>query len=1578
MATLVKTGIGDGQTLTPIHITELYDAFTGDKLFDNLIINNSMKVTHDGRVTISKPGASKSAPYQLNVDGTLQAGIGIFDQIIVTTAQYVTSSVLIVTGSNFFGSTDTDLHTFTGSLLISGGIDHSSNFLNKVTIGSSTAVLNPNVFGVVGGSKFTGPITGSDLVLSETASVGRLVVTGDALFEGEINIGDAATDSVSFGAEINSHLIPDNSQSFNLGSSTKKWNIVYGETASFSYIEFNGNSVISGSMSSTGSFGRVTVGDDLHVHGTASIGYMEFTDFVSIQTASIDNLNFKDLTVNSLTASEGQLLRQNQSGSWYYDYADRTSVVGKNVGGSTLGIGTPVSIFSYIGNNVYGIRSARSDVEQRRPAIGVLTKQLAHEESGSIILSGLFRSYDLDTSAYSAGTKLYLGSSELTHAKPTAAGNLSQVVGVVLKSSAVNGEILIIAGGGGGQTEVLNIDNIFFGSGSTTENIHISGALDRTTVNNITGVGTASFGRVEVSGNSNFTGDVTIGGNINIGDADTDSLTISADLSSSLIPDADSIYDLGSSTKYWRNQYVDSITATGNISSSAQSTASFGHVKIPDDGRLSIGKSNDLQIYHNGNHTHIAETGTGNLILRSNAFQVKNAANNEVMIQANEDGAVTLFYDNTQRLVTTPGGLNITGNITGSGDLKIAGNITGSATSTGSIAHQHIANNLGIGILSPLATVHISASDGLIIPVGNTSQRSSNAIKGEIRFNDQLQTYEGYDGSNWGSLGGMNDVDQDTKILAETSAGSDNDELQFYTAGSERLRIYADGHISASGDITGSGNLKIIGNISSSTMTVSSTLTSSTAITTNNITNGYPTSNNWQDNLVGSYFNNFDHTTHVSEILRFMAGVISHSIDTSAPTANLKYWDTVSTTHTQGSTTSKSSLLNGVLGSSYENARLSNSWTGSAYIDLSETGSYRAVQDYLELKGWVQSSDRGTNDNDVGTNPFHGSYASRIPSTIQTNASFDTLSHTVTANAGGSSAIYSNSNYFGLGTLTSGGATAYSVRVLASQSFSDNYADSTPDKNSTFHTSSLRDYTQSSFGTSNGLILAKINTAQPAVIPAAFQDGDFNSVSGPLSGRFHHTGSQVQNTISASGYYQMQDIKVGLKSGSQSDFIYKDGSNSTNRFYLYVGSLPTDITDGAPTPSISKDYLRTSFSATSRSLSGAPYLLTTAYGFTYSARATNCFDPCYGYNSSPLVNSKPTDTWDNIGSTSLSNTTVSVTNSGVQSTGASTYVISSDFTTKRTSNQIPHTSDVSVASSSFTFSLDSNSSNVVSARSTQESLNYSLTFRTTAKNWKNSNTTSTTSAISFYDASLFGQPSSSGSMAVYSRAQGYDSNTLADTTETFTGEDFRIELEDKVQQFNGDYFTTDSYKTNDNGDAVLGDYDLQVKPGYLVDPGGTRGYWFPANFGSGTYKYYIRRFQKSTSGTKTSMTINLGSSLVAWNSTSNGVACAILFESSGNGSGNNSSLGVARIYDPTKLTSNLIEANMAQDNFKNPFSTAISLYGNSGGSLSSTEYTIPIRNADGMYLDASDNELYVIIRYKGDPSPVTSITLSYS
>jgi len=760
-------------------------------------------------------------------------------------------------------------------------------------------------------------------------------------------------------------------------------------------------------------------------------------------------------------------------------------------------------------------------------------------------------------------------------------------------------------------------------------------------------------------------------------------------------------------------------------------------------------------------------------------------------------------------------------------------------------------------------------------------------------------------------------------------------------------------------------------------LVVSSSVSGSTAITTNNITNGYPTSNPWGQGLDGSYFNNFDNTSHVSEILRFVAGIISHSIDTSSPTANTKYWNTLSTSHTEGSTTSKGSLLDGVLGSTYENARLSQHWTSSVYIDMSDTGSYRELQDYLTLKGWVLASDRGDFGNDTGTNPFHGSYASRIPSTILTQATHGTNSHTVTANAGGSSTVYSNSNYFGMGGLTSGGATPFYVRVVASHSFSDNYADATPDENSTFTTESLVDYSISSFTTSNGLVLAKIESANPAVIPAAYQDGDFNSVAGPISGRFYTGGATSATSISASGYYATHDIVTGLKSGSQADYVFKNGSDSNTRFYLYY-NITEDITTSQPTAVVTSSAQITAFAATSRSLSGAPYLLTTTYTVTFDSEVSKSFDPCYGYASSPLVNSNTTDTWENIGSTTLSNTTVSVTNSGVQSTGVNTYVIDSTKSTKRSSSGIPHRSDIAVASSSLSFTLDSNTENIDQNRSSDESQNYSLVFRARGRNWKNTAVDSSSGTLYLYDAARFGQVAASGSMAVYSRAQGYDSNTLSDTTETFTGEDFRIVLADNVQAFNGAYFTTDSFQTNDEGDSVLGNYDLQVKPGYLVEPGGDYGYWFPEDFGSGDYKYYIRRFEKSA-GTKTSMTVDVGKTLVNWNATTaDSVAVAILFESSGNGSGNNASLGVARIFDPSDLSSGVIETGIASDNFKNPFTTAIDLYGNTGGSKSSTEYTVPMRNVDGMYLDSNDNQLYVIIRYKGDPSPVTSITLSYS
>ena len=105
------------------------------------------------------------------------------------------------------------------------------------------------------------------------------------------------------------------------------------------------------------------------------------------------------------------------------------------------------------------------------------------------------------------------------------------------------------------------------------------------------------------------------------------SISFEAEISSSLVPDADSTYDIGSSSKNWRFGYIEQLSAT-HITASANISAS-GNI-----------------------------FGTGNL---------------DIDGTSNLEGNVTLQND-----------LSVTGNITGSG------NISGSHTSTGSFGHVSV------------------------------------------------------------------------------------------------------------------------------------------------------------------------------------------------------------------------------------------------------------------------------------------------------------------------------------------------------------------------------------------------------------------------------------------------------------------------------------------------------------------------------------------------------------------------------------------------------------------------------------------------------------------------------------------------------------------------------------------------------------------------------------------------------------------------------------------------------------------------------------------------------------------------
>lgn len=62
-------------------------------------------------------------------------------------------------------------------------------------------------------------------------------------------------------------------------------------------------------------------------------------------------------------------------------------------------------------------------------------------------------------------------------------------------------------------------------------------------------------------------------------------------------------------------------------------------------------------------------------------------------------------------------------------------------------------NRLGVRTATPAVSLAISATDAILVPVGTTGERPTGAT-GYLRFNSTTTSFEGYNGTIWGSIGG--------------------------------------------------------------------------------------------------------------------------------------------------------------------------------------------------------------------------------------------------------------------------------------------------------------------------------------------------------------------------------------------------------------------------------------------------------------------------------------------------------------------------------------------------------------------------------------------------------------------------------------------------------------------------------------------------------------------------------------------------------------------------------------------------------------------------------------------------------
>jgi hypothetical protein len=146
--------------------------------------------------------------------------------------------------------------------------------------------------------------------------------------------------------------------------------------------------------------------------------------------------------------------------------------------------------------------------------------------------------------------------------------------------SPVNPTTISVTSGGTIQTPQLRVGDVYFNDnilGTYTSNT----ALELRP--NPLGGELVIPSNLEVYGNIHADGNIVADGNVVIGNNDDDSLTIVADIDSDIIPDLNTTYNIGSSSKQWRDTFAAAGDVAGNIAVSSLVSIGGITVNLPID-----------------------------------------------------------------------------------------------------------------------------------------------------------------------------------------------------------------------------------------------------------------------------------------------------------------------------------------------------------------------------------------------------------------------------------------------------------------------------------------------------------------------------------------------------------------------------------------------------------------------------------------------------------------------------------------------------------------------------------------------------------------------------------------------------------------------------------------------------------------------------------------------------------------------------------------------------------------------------------------------------------------------------------
>ena len=448
-----------------------------------------------------------------------------------------------------------------GDADIDGTLETDALTINGTTLSET---ISDTVGAMVGSNTETGisvTYQDGDNTLDFVLDAAQTTIT--SLFATDIKIGEDNETRIDFGTPNEIHFYAGNQRQLDLEdgvlSPTSDSDVDLGNSSQYfkdAYIDSiitTGN--VSGSTVSTGSFGRLELTGNANITGDITLG-----GSINIGDAAGDDIVLGgEIKSNIIPDADATYDLGSSSKGWNDLHLGSGGVI--NLDGGDVTLTHSSNLVTITGGSTrvdkLEIDGANDHIDVDTDMVLTAAADITLTPGGANVKPGSDSAIDLGVSG-TAFRELFVDAIDLNGQGSISVGGTGRIDLDADDDTSVraSADDVITFEAGAVDIAQMTATQAISGSSIATGSfsyVHVSSKVSGSSVS------TGSFGRLEVGGNTNLTGNITIGGNMTLGDADSDSISISADLTSNLIPNADNTYDLGSSAKQWKDLYINGI-----------------------------------------------------------------------------------------------------------------------------------------------------------------------------------------------------------------------------------------------------------------------------------------------------------------------------------------------------------------------------------------------------------------------------------------------------------------------------------------------------------------------------------------------------------------------------------------------------------------------------------------------------------------------------------------------------------------------------------------------------------------------------------------------------------------------------------------------------------------------------------------------------------------------------------------------------------------------------------------------------------------------------------------------------------